>query len=81
MVVAGNNVALTSGDFTKIDDGWQVSKTINSSAIQNISANNPWYFETKDRAGNVRRTTGSISSTTSGPGSRSSGCHLGGHQV
>ena len=69
LVVAGNNVALTSGDFTKIDDGWRVSKTINSSAIQNISANNPWYFETKDRAGNVRRSSGSISSTTSGPSS------------
>ena len=67
LVVAGNNVALGSGDFTKIDDGWRVSKTINSSAIQNISANNPWYFETKDRAGNVRRTSGSISGTTSGP--------------
>ena len=63
LVVAGNNVSLGKGDFSKIDDGWQVSKTINSSAIQNISANIPWYFETRDRAGNVRRTSGSISST------------------
>ena len=57
LVVAGNNVNLGGGDFEKIDDGWRVNKTINSTAIQNISANNPWYFETKDRAGNVRRTS------------------------
>ena len=67
LVVAGNNVALSAGDFTKIDGGWRVNKTINSSAIQNISANIPWYFETKDRAGNKRRTTGSIPGKTSGP--------------
>ena len=67
LVVAGNNVELGSGDFEKIDDGWRVTKTINSTAIQNISANNPWYFETKDRAGNVRRTSGSISGNTGGP--------------
>ena len=33
---------------------------INSSAIQSIGANTPWYFETKDRAGNTRRSGGSI---------------------
>ena len=65
--MAGNNVELGAGDFEKIDDGWRVSKEINSSAIQSISPNNPWYFETKDRAGNVRRTSGSISGTTAGP--------------
>ena len=70
-MVAGNNVALTSGDFAKIDDGWQVSKTINSSAIQDLAANIPWYFETKDRAGNVRRASGSISGRSGGPGAPS----------
>ena len=64
LVVAGNQVNLGAGDFTKIDDGWRVSKTINSSAIQNIASNIPWYLETKDRAGNVRRTSGSISSAS-----------------
>lgn len=67
LVVAGQQVDLGSGDFTKIDGGWRVSKLINSSAIQAISPNIPWYFETKDRAGNVRRTSGSISSSTSKP--------------
>ena len=61
LVVAGNVVELGSGDFEKIDGGWRVSKTINSSAMQNIAANVPWYFETRDRAGNVRRSSGSIS--------------------
>ena len=64
LVVAGNNVELGMSDFEAIDGGWRVSKTINSTAIQSISANNPWYFETKDRAGNVRRTTGSIAGST-----------------
>ena len=63
LVVAGNNVSLGKGAFTAIDNGWRVSKTVNSSAIQSIGANIPWYFETRDRAGNVTRTSGSISST------------------
>ncbi len=60
LVVAGNVVALGKGDFTKIDDGWRVSKSLGSTAIQNIGANVPWYFETRDRAGNTRRTSGGI---------------------
>ena len=60
LVVAGNVVALGSGDFEAIDGGWRVSKTLGSSAIQNIGANVPWYFETRDRAGNTRRTSGGI---------------------
>ena len=60
LVVAGNVVALGKGDFTKIDGGWTVSKTLGSSDIQNISANIPWYFETRDRSGNSRRSSGSI---------------------
>ena len=61
LVVAGNVVALGKDDFEAIDGGWRVSKEIGSSAIQNIGANVPWYFETSDRAGNERRTSGSIS--------------------
>ena len=63
LVVAGNVVALAEGDFTKIDGGWRVSKTINSSSLQSISTNVPWYFETRDRANNVQRTSGSVSGT------------------
>ena len=63
LVVAGNNVSLGKGAFTEIDNGWRVTRTINSSAIQSIGANIPWYFETRDRAGNVTRTSGSISSS------------------
>lgn len=60
LVVAGNVVDLGMENFERIDGGWRVTKTINSSAIQNISARVPWYFEVKDRAGNVRRSDGSI---------------------
>ena len=60
LVVAGNVVALGKDNFTKIDGGWRVSKNLGSSAIQNIAANVPWYFETSDRAGNERRSSGSI---------------------
>ena len=60
LIVAGNVVDLGKSSFTKIDGGWTVSATILSSAIQNIGANTPWYFETRDRAGNTRRTSGSI---------------------
>lgn len=63
LVVAGNVVALSSTNFTKIDGGWRVSKTINSTALQAISTNVPWYWETRDRANNVQRTSGSISGT------------------
>ncbi len=60
LIVAGNVVDLGKASFTKIDGGWSVSATILSSAIQNIGANTPWYFETRDRAGNTRRTSSSI---------------------
>ena len=61
LVVAGNVVNLTKSNFSAIDGGWQVSAELGSSAIQNIGANVPWYFETRDRAGNTRRSSGSIS--------------------
>ena len=60
LVVAGNVVALGKDNFTAIDNGWRVSQTLDSTSIQNIGANVPWYFETRDRAGNTRRTSGSI---------------------
>ncbi len=60
LVVAGNIVRLDAGDFEKIDGGWRVSKEINSSSIQGIGANTPWYWVTTDRAGNTKRSTGSI---------------------
>ena len=61
LVVAGNVVGLAEGDFTKIDDGWRVTKTLNSSSIQTIGANVPWYFEARDRANNSQRTSGAVS--------------------
>ena len=60
MLVAGNVVDLGDSNFTAIDGGWNVWATINSSAIQNLGANVPWYFETRDRAGNTQRTSGSV---------------------
>ena len=54
LVVAGNVVQLGKGNFSKIDGGWNVWATINSSAIQSISPNTPWYFEARDRSGNLR---------------------------
>ena len=60
LVVAGNVVALGESNFSAIDGGWNVWATINSSAIQSIGANTPWYFETRDRAGNTRRSSGSV---------------------
>ena len=60
LVAAGNVVALANTNFTAIDGGWNVRATISSSAIQSIGANTPWYFETRDRAGNTRRSSGSI---------------------
>lgn len=68
LVVAGNVIELDNTNFTKIDGGWRVTKTLGSSALQNISTNIPWYFETRDRAGNTRRTSGSISGSASGGG-------------
>ena len=61
LVVAGNVVSLVEGDFTKIDGGWRVTKTLNSTAIQSIGPNVPWFFETRDRANNSQRTSGVIS--------------------
>ena len=60
LIVAGNVVGLGASNFEAIDGGWRVSAELGSSAIQNIGANVPWYFETRDRAGNTRRTSGSI---------------------
>ena len=60
LVVAGNVVDLGKSNFEAIDGGWRVSREIGSSAIQNIGANVPWYIETRDRAGNARRTSGSV---------------------
>ena len=63
LVVAGNVVELPESAFTKIDDGWRVTATINSTSLQGIATNVPWYFEVRDRANNVQRTTGSVSGT------------------
>ena len=60
LIVAGNVVGLSASNFEAIDGGWRVSVELGSSAIQNIGANVPWYFETRDRAGNTRRTSGTI---------------------
>ena len=60
LVVAGNIVGLTKDNFEKIDGGWRVTKEINSSSIQGIGANTPWYWLTTDRAGNTKRSTDSI---------------------
>ena len=60
LVVAGNIVGLDKTNFEAIDGGWNVWATINSSAILNIGPNAPWYFETRDRAGNTRRSGGSV---------------------
>ena len=65
LVVAGNVVGLAESDFTKIDGGWSVSKTINSNALQSIAPNVPWYFEVRDRANNSRRTSGTITGKSS----------------
>ena len=74
LVVAGNVVTLGKSNFEAIDGGWRVSAEIGSSAIQNIGANVPWYFETRDRAGNTRRTSGSIAlSGTVTPGGTGTG--------
>ena len=66
LVVAGNVVELVENDFTKIDGGWTVSKTVNSNAMQSIAPNVPWYFEVRDRANNSRRTSGTVKGRTSG---------------
>lgn len=63
LVVAGNVVALAERDFQKIDGGWRVNKTLNSSSIQTIGPNVPWFFEVRDRANNSQRTSGAISRT------------------
>ena len=68
LVVAGNVVDLEPGNFEKVDAGWRVSVVINSSDIQSISTKVPWYWETSDRAGNLQRTSGSVSSKTTGTG-------------
>ena len=66
LVVAGNVVELVENDFTKIDGGWTVSKTVNSNAMQSIAPNVPWYFEVRDRANNSRRTSGTVKGRASG---------------
>lgn len=63
LVVAGNVVGLVEDDFTKIDGGWRVSKTLNSTALQTIATNVPWYFEVRDRANNMQRSSGAVSGT------------------
>ena len=63
-MVAGNVVQLVENDFTKIDGGWNVSKTVNSNAMQSIAPNVPWYFEVRDRANNSRRTSGTVKGRT-----------------
>ena len=70
LVVAGNVVDLKEGNFTKIDGGWRVSAKLNSTALQAISTNVPWYFEVRDRANNLQRTSGSVSGSA---GSTSAG--------
>ena len=66
LVVAGNIVGLVKGDFTAIDGGWRVSKTLNSTILQAVSANIPWYFRAEDNAGNLARTNTSIALAAQG---------------
>ena len=54
----------SKSNFSKIDGGWNVWSTINSTAILAIGSNIPWYFETRDRAGNTLRTAGSVNLKT-----------------
>lgn len=63
LVVAGQVVGLPASSFTKIDNGWRVSRELSSTNIQNIAANVPWYIEVADRANNMARTSGSVTGT------------------
>ena len=60
LVVAGNIVELAEANFTAIDSGWRVEADVNSTAIEGVAKNSPWFFEVTDLAGNTRRSTGSI---------------------
>ena len=56
---------LVAADFTAIDNGWRLSKTLNSSDIASLGAaatgaKVPWHIVIEDQAGNVRESTGNI---------------------
>ena len=53
-------VVLSSSDFTAIDDGWRVSKTLNSSDIAGLGDKVPWRFSVEDLAGNEKESAGNL---------------------
>ena len=70
LFVGRTAVTLGPGDFTAIDDGWQVTKTINSSNIASLGASPrgakvPWHFVVEDQAGNMRESAGNITGKVS----------------
>ena len=67
-VVAGNVIGLEERHFSRIDDGWRVTRDIGSTSIQNIAANVPWYVEVADNAHNTSRMQGRIAGETAAAG-------------
>ena len=68
LVVGQYPVVLGEGDFTAIDDGWRVSKALNSSDIQGLGEKVPFYFSVEDLAGNSKQSSGNTSGKTSAAG-------------
>ena len=62
--VGQESVRLNSSNFTAIDDGWRVSKTLGSSDIQNLGDRVTWYFSAEDLAGNAKSSTGNLGGKT-----------------
>ena len=56
--IGQENVVLTDSNFTAIDGGWRVSKTLNTSDVRGLGDKTPWYFSVEDLAGNTRDSSG-----------------------
>ena len=61
-------VVLTTSDFTAIDDGWRVSKTLASSDVAGLGDKVSFYFSAEDLAGNSRESSGNTSGKTDANG-------------
>ena len=68
--VGQESVRLNSSNFTAIDDGWRVSKTLGSSDIQNLGDRVSWYFSAEDLAGNEKSSSGNLGGKTTEDGGR-----------
>jgi len=69
LFIGTSAVALTSANYTAIDNGWRVAAQYNSTDIQSIAGKVAWWIQAEDLAGNVQEPSEGSAGTASANGS------------